>query len=306
MILVWLGLMLSLSQVHAQSGVTRVKPEIAFVGAPITVSYEFEISKTQKDSLVHYKSPLAAIRSSLKSESPDTVRIKLLGTELVKTEKIQGRWYLKLSQQLMVLDTGYLVLSPRTVQFADEELLTSPSLLRVDFVPKKNQVPFEDIQEEYADLPEEPFSLTSFVEQYWPWILLLIGVGALVLIWLKKSKIEQSISRSPIEQALYDLEQLRLMPIQTDEDLKNYFARQTQILKKYLEGSRGWRALDKSSSELILLLRASGESEDHLERWKYFLNTADLIKFARGKGSQALVESMHQQTIELLTKDSQG
>lgn len=302
LLIVVFGIFLNLSMLLAQQGVTKVNPETAYVGSPISLTHEFEISKIQKDSALSEASSLAILRSSLKSQIPDSVRYKEFQSGEWKVEKIQGRWYLVYTQQIMILDTGYLVITPRKFVFGDEVLMSSPSLMRVDFVPQKTQVPYEDIHEDFAALPDIPFDLQLWLGSNWYWCLLVLGL--LFIIWRLTRKRDQEITvRSPKEEALYLLDELQQMEVENEDHLKVYFAKQTFILKQYLEQSRAWRALDKTSTELLGLLRASGEDDSSLKEWSTLLNTSDLIKFAKGQGSVDLVKDLHRRAKTIIQND---
>jgi hypothetical protein len=64
------------------------------------------------------------------------------------------------------------------------------------------------------------------------------------------------------------------------EELKNYYTKLTEALRKYIEERYGFSAMEMTSSEIIEQLMKSADSKS-LDELRHVFQTADLVKFAK-------------------------
>ncbi|MFA9188880.1 hypothetical protein AAGV33_07295 [Flavobacterium sp. FBOR7N2.3] len=133
------------------------------------------------------------------------------------------------------------------------------------------------------------------IGDWWKYLLALIvivGIGAGIYWFLKnrqKKKIEEEVYKTPIEKATSLLNNLEKKELWQKGAIKEYYSELTDIARNYIEEAIEIPAMESTTSELILGLRAASvrkkmtltpETIENLER---VLKQADLVKFAKSK-----------------------
>ena len=123
-------------------------------------------------------------------------------------------------------------------------------------------------------------------------LLVILGIGTGIYWFLKnrqKKKIEEEIYKTPIEKATNLLNNLEKKELWQKGEIKEYYSELTDIARNYIEEAIEIPAMESTTSELILGLRAASvkkkmvltpETIENLER---VLKQADLVKFAKSK-----------------------
>ncbi len=124
---------------------------------------------------------------------------------------------------------------------------------------------------------------------------IIIGILLLILVLkyiFKNRKLSLKKKLPPLEQAIEDLKKLESVSLNEQEELKDYYSRLTNIIRKYLEDEVNIPAMESTSKELLVKLKTLNETkkiqldkEVFKEIEKVFEN-ADLAKFAK-----ALIDS---------------
>ena len=137
---------------------------------------------------------------------------------------------------------------------------------------------------------DNPFLWSEWSTSFWLSVLLLLlmAVGYYLYLRLRDNKpIIKSISFVkrilPHQRAIKEIEELRNEGRPQDEnqeELKRYYTKLTDALRKYIEERYGFSAMEMTSSEIIneLLKKADAKSLDEL---RHLFQTADLVKFAK-------------------------
>jgi len=126
-----------------------------------------------------------------------------------------------------------------------------------------------------------------------PYILLVFAIIILVLslVWyLRKRKkneplirIRQKAKLQPHEKALQDLEKLRIKELWQQGHVKEYYSELTDILRTYIEEAFDIPALESTTFEIIEEMnRRNKLSKPLIEKLDQMLQTADMVKFAKG------------------------
>ena len=130
---------------------------------------------------------------------------------------------------------------------------------------------------------------------WWKYLLALViilGIVALVYIYIKKhqkKKIEEEIFKTPIEKATSLLNNLEKKELWQKGEIKAYYSELTDIARNYIEEAIEIPAMESTTSELILGLRAASVkkkmtlSQETIENLERVLKQADLVKFAKSK-----------------------
>jgi hypothetical protein len=123
-------------------------------------------------------------------------------------------------------------------------------------------------------------------------IILLVGIGALVYWYIKKhqkKKIEEEVYKTPIERATSLLNTLEQKELWQKGEVKAYYSELTDIARNYIEEAIEIPAMESTTSELIVGLRAASlkkkmtVSQETIENLERVLKQADLVKFAKSK-----------------------
>jgi hypothetical protein len=130
---------------------------------------------------------------------------------------------------------------------------------------------------------------------WWKYLLglaLILGIGVLVYWFVKKQqkkKIEEEVYKTPIEKATSLLNNLEKKELWQKGEVKEYYSELTDIARNYIEEAIEIPAMESTTSELILGLRAASVrkkmsvSQEIIENLERVLKQADLVKFAKSK-----------------------
>ena len=216
-------------------------------------------------------------------------KMEVIRSYVIDTIKLGDRYELIKKYGVTQFDSGKYVIPSLKVlinnkAFATDSLLVEVSNVQVDTLKQK----LFDIK----PIVEVPYQL-SYFWQYVLIILLILGIGALIY-WLikkyQKKKVEEVEElKSPIERATILLKTLEKKELWQKGAVKEYYSELTDIARNYIEEAIEIPAMESTTSELILALRAasikkkmtlSAETLENLER---VLMQADLVKFAKSK-----------------------
>ena len=172
-------------------------------------------------------------------------------------------------------DSAGLLLPSIPVYLPGDTLYTNQAALHIDF-------PAADTSAvDFRPLREEPVHLLDFL--FW---ILIAGVAVLILLvwwWLRRQKQRmQTVTpvravESPAEIALRELKELASQHEWIDE---RFYTKLDTILRSYLEGQYRIPALERTSREVLQLLRGQRLSAETLEP---LLNQVDFVKFAKAE-----------------------
>ena len=216
-------------------------------------------------------------------------KMEVIRSYVIDTIKHGDRYELIKKYGVTQFDSGKYVIPSLKVlinnkTFATDSLLVEVSNVQVDTLKQK----LFDIK----PIVEVPYQL-SYFWQYVLIILLILGIGALIY-WLikkyKKKKVEEVEElKSPIERATILLKTLEKKELWQKGAVKEYYSELTDIARNYIEEAIEIPAMESTTSELILALRAASikkkmtVSAETLENLERVLKQADLVKFAKSK-----------------------
>ena len=84
----------------------------------------------------------------------------------------------------------------------------------------------------------------------------------------------------PHQKAMKEIEELKADRTATTENVKEYYTKLTDTLRKYIEERFGFNAMEMTSSEIIQRLRGE-QDQQKIDELKMLFETADLVKFAK-------------------------
>ena len=216
-------------------------------------------------------------------------KMEVIRSYVIDTIKLGDRYELIKKYGVTQFDSGKYVIPSLKVlinnkAFATDSLLVEVFNVQVDTLKQK----LFDIK----PIVEVPYQL-SYFWQYVLIILLILVIGALIY-WLikkyQKKKVEEVEElKSPIERATILLKTLEKKELWQKGAVKEYYSELTDIARNYIEEAIEIPAMESTTSELILALRAASikkkmtVSAETLENLERVLKQADLVKFAKSK-----------------------
>lgn len=201
-------------------------------------------------------------------------------------------------------DSTLITIPPIVVETPEGRAETSPMGLNVvqPQVDAKHPEHFKDIKQPWdirltlRDWLE--FILTSWV--FWLALVILVAGYSLYryLIMPKPTReeapentIAQGAVYTPLQLAEQRLEELENLKMWEQGLYKEYYTILTEVLKVYLDASRGWSTIEMTTSELVDKLQADGLRRGLIEEIVNVLREADLSKFAKSQPSPDTAKS---------------
>ena len=203
-------------------------------------------------------------------------------TNYLKSKKIISKKF-----NLTHFDEGSYSISPQKLSIG-KEIYTTEKIdidvitIKVDTVSKK----FFDIKEiKFSDDPN-----SSILKIIIPLALFILGCLVLFFIYrsYKKLKSMEFFFQTPFEKAVLSLQEIDKTKIHNQKDLKEFYTRLIEIVKRYFEDdSIDPNAMESTSNQLISklkLLKTSKKinlSDNTINSLAEVLENSDLVKFAR-------------------------
>ncbi len=186
---------------------------------------------------------------------------------------------------LTSFDGNLYALPPFKVKVNGKELQTEQLALKVvemevDTTQMNNFFGPKDVQ-------SNPFQWSDWSRLFWFSVLMLVlmSIGYWLYLRLRDNKpvithIKIVRRLLPHQKAMKEIEQIKADKMVTSENLKEYYTKLTDTLRKYIEERYGFSAMEMTSSEIIEHLTASG-TQQSFEELRQLFTTADLVKFAK-------------------------
>ncbi len=216
-------------------------------------------------------------------------KMEVIRSYVVDTIKNGARYELIKKYGVTQFDSGKYVIPSLKIlinnkAFATDSILVEVADVKVDTLKQK----LFDIK----PIAESEFQLSNFWK-YFLILLLILVLGTLTYWLIKKYKNKQVEEveelKSPIERATILLKNLEKKELWQKGAVKEYYSELTDIARNYIEEAIEIPAMESTTSELIIALRAASikkkmmVSTDTLENLERVLKQADLVKFAKSR-----------------------
>jgi hypothetical protein len=241
------------------------------------------------------------------AEVPDSFdHLMVVNRGPVDTLNTGGKTVYRQSITLTGFDSGYWQvpsLQFRTITRDTAEgagvMHTDSLQIVVNTVPVDTTKPFRPIKQ----IRSVPLDLLA----YWPYALGVV-VLALVILWLvffrkRAEKVEKApdVPREPpYEEAVRSLKALEGEKLWQHQEVKAYYTRLTDILRRYIERQFSVNAMEQTSDELLASVRPVTKLNQQRENLRYILETADLAKFAKLEPQPEAHEASLKKAYELV------
>lgn len=162
----------------------------------------------------------------------------------------------------------------------ENEVLFTEKYLNVNSLVSKETTDILDIK--------SPWSIQDAKGSSYLYLLVIfILIFFLTVILIRKKRVKK-IEIKPLpawEKAFSELEEIRKLPLNTDDEVKDFYLKLSDVFREYIENRYGITALEKTTYEFIAFMRTQENifTEEQKILIKAFLDRCDLIKFARQK-----------------------
>lgn len=218
----------------------------------------------------------------------DTLKnINVLSIDGPIVEESETQRTVKYLSILSMFDSAVVTIPPIKIEYRTKGDTT---LKNVESNPVSFNVHRLDVkvEEDIKDI-KPPIRLFNY------FFLLYLFIGSIILsllvyyfIWRKyfrekeETKVDKAEEKIPAHQlALKKLEQLEKEQLWQNGFIKDYHSRITEIIRWYFEKQFGLPALEKTTTESLVLLKRHPKGTKVSDITEQFLNNADLVKFAK-------------------------
>lgn len=204
--------------------------------------------------------------------------------------KQQNSWIWRGAYVITAWDSGQFVIPSFSISLNKKVETFNKVILNFTFPKVDKSGELKDIKSIFTAIPSE---FQTWLKKNYTWILwsiLIVVVGVIVWIWLKrrkkKSPIEIKKTLSPAEIALQEIDNLIQHKFWIQNGEKEYYVRLSSILKTYLGANYQLSLSEKTSYEIQLLLSQIKISKEILNDIQWVLQQSDMVKFAKSEPSE--------------------
>ena len=220
------------------------------------------------------------------SEQPFFAPFEVLEESPIDTLRAQSHYLFTKKYALIQFDSGAYWLPPQKVMINGFSKISDSLLIQVA------NVPVDTLKQKLFDIKpiavvaQNFDALTQSIIYGVLAVLLLVGL-IYVFFFAKKRREERMKKLPPFERAIEELKALEAVTPSLQEEYKQFYSRLTDVVRRYLEEEAKITALESTTDELLLKLKALKESgqleleRETIKNLKTVLQTADLVKFAR-------------------------
>ena len=276
----------------SQDPTSTLSQNDVLIGTPVTLTYLVPLTKDASYIHIPKKGNFPASKttnSSSSSSSDIEIRDVFFDTVVV----IHGKKFWKGMYTLVAWDEGSYLLAAQKVNINDEDIALPAVQLNARLVVQKEGGGLYDIEETYAELPEEPSLFLAFLKKWWWLLLSALGATALLFWFFRRKKDKQDTAQalSLKEKTLLSIDQLEKQKLWARGELKEHYSALSFILRTYLSARYSLNLLENTSIEAQLLLKQYGLDEKLLSDIGLILNGSDLVKFAKSAPEEKLIRA---------------
>ena len=224
------------------------------------------------------------VEVDLPEPDPDMGEFQVLGHEVAGPVEDDGHRILTVVYTLALYKTGSFEIPPVAVGYRGEGVQAGSVRTREHSVRVESTL--SDDSKDILDI-KGPLEIPRSLWSLWPWFAAALGLAALILLYLRRKRGEapSAISRkprlSPYDEAHQALCGLRDSGLLEEGQIKPYFTRLSEIIRRYLERRYLIQAMESTTTQLLDQLRKMSLALDELKLFRDFFPCCDLVKFAK-------------------------
>lgn len=276
----------SFTQVQVRTSVDRTD---ILIGEPVSLSLEAYMPLGENfnwfniDTIPHFE-----IISRSKIDTTETFNGKKVSQTFSITSFDSGRW--EFPAFAMVIGKA--------------RYITDTLSVRVNYAQFNKE-------EEYHEIKD----IIDVDSGHKPWLPWVIGIGSLLALlasWLLLRKKKKPVAKAPViqlspyEEAMRELERIRLKGFRLNGEVKEFYSSLNDVLRIYLERKLQLNGMEKTNEEIINDLRSLPLPAQGYQQLSEALRVADFVKFAKYHPDEQLNEQnflVIRNAIESLNKN---
>jgi hypothetical protein len=190
---------------------------------------------------------------------------------------------------ISVYDTGRFVIPPFPIAFFPKDSISKYQIIEASAIPIYVKSVIQDEEKQLRDIKnplEIPFNYL-FVVSVAAVIVLLAVIAYLGYKFYKKRKEKGYLIKPPEpvrpahEIALESIERLLEEQLIEKKEIKLFYSRLSEIIRRYIEDCFYISALEETSMEIIEELQLQNMAEETVDLLREFFTLADFVKFAK-------------------------
>lgn len=265
----------------------EISESVLYIGQPVTITYS--LSSDKKDSLIfvpkikNIKARAVTKTGDLSSEGVDFE----ITDEFIDTLVIEGKRKHWVGQYVVTAwDSGLYIIPGPSIFINDSSFQFSDLTVSCMLVDPIDGVDLYDIKENFAEIPEKPFSFIDFIKSHWWWLTIIL-IGAITFIVIRRRNRDEPEEiekpKSLRQRTLIAIEALEQAKLWEKDRLKEHFVELSMILRMYLTSRYEISLMEKTTYETKLLLTQKGLNEDTVDVIARILSESDMVKFAKSE-----------------------
>ncbi len=218
-------------------------------------------------------------------------KLDVVQRSAIDTVRLQDEKLVTLHQSITLtgFDSGFFVIEPFTFFIQQKGSTTSDSISTEALLMQVQTIPV-DTTKEIKDI-KPPIDVPFTFREALPYIL--VGLAVIALVWLliyliKKRKrkpqdVEEKVPTRPAHEiAIESLKNIQEQKLWQQGFYKEYHSRVSDTIRAYIEQRFTITAMEMPSDDTLSHFRSNLISSDSFEKLRYILQSADMVKFAKG------------------------
>jgi hypothetical protein len=307
--LLHIAFVFSLVTAFGQETVATLSRNKILIGEKVTLTYSVDIARGKKVRFLPSTSvlPSRTISQSgaIATAESDQIEITVPFRDTILKDKNNDVWVGV--YEITAWDSGsYLITGPTII--IDDSTNYFPNIqLDANLVKANKGQDIYDIKEAFADIPDEPFSLTSFLKEY-GWILAIALILIISYFWMNrknKQKPQPTVKELSLkDKTLLAIDALEKERLWEQQKLKEHYIELSFILRSYLSSRYEINLLERTTKETRLLLEQKGLHTETISVIISILGESDMVKFAKSEPDEISILKVSQKARQVVAETS--
>lgn len=255
--------------------------------SPVRLDSRVDPAQVTVGDLIRFTLTVTAdpgVEVDLPGPDPDLGEFEIMGHAVAGPVEEEGNRIWTVAYSLALYETGSFEIPPVAVSYRGDGIQDGSVETREHSVRVESTL--SDDSEDILDI-KGPLEIPRSLWSLWPWFAAALGLTALILLYLRRKRAEapSAISRKPrlppYDEAYQALCRLRDSGLLEEGQLKPYFTRLSEIIRRYLERRYLIQAMESTTTQLLDQLRKLSLALDELKLFRDFFPCCDLVKFAK-------------------------
>lgn len=287
LLLTYVLVLFSSMTVFGQQLKSNISDKQFLIGEPVVLTYTIKakdndsIGFVQKDDVISAR--VISENSHLTDEGIDFEVTHPFHDTIIQ-KGAQKTW---IGEYVITAWDSGLYLIPGQSVIINDSMMTFPDVkVMALLVEPQKDVDLYDIRENFAEIPDKPFSLSEFIANNWWWLIPGITIIIAAVVFLRRRKnnqeeVEEDRPMSLKQRTILAIEALEDAKLWERNQLKEHFVELSYILRSYLTSRYNISLLEKTTYEAKILLTQKGLNEETVDVIGKILSQSDMVKFAK-------------------------